>query len=121
MTDVTGFGLLGHLIEMADGSGLTAELHAAAVPRLPHVAHYLSEGCVPGGTHRNFESYGHKVSSLREEDKQLLCDPQTSGGLLVAVSPLEEAAFLQTASAAGLTLHPIGRLTARQTHAVRVL
>jgi selenide,water dikinase len=120
MTDVTGFGLLGHLIEMADGSGLTAELQADAVPRLPHVAHYLAEGCVPGGTHRNFESYGHRIANLRDDDKLLLCDPQTSGGLLVAVSPDEDAAFLQTATAAGLSLQAIGRLTAQQAHAVRV-
>jgi len=120
MTDVTGFGLLGHLIEMADGSGLTAELQTDAVPRLPHVAHYLAEGCVPGGTHRNFESYGHRIANLRDDDKLLLCDPQTSGGLLVAVSPDEDAAFLQTATAAGLSLQAIGRLIAQQAHAVRV-
>ncbi|WP_081591374.1 selenide, water dikinase SelD, partial [Pseudomonas avellanae] len=62
MTDVTGFGLLGHLVEMADGAGLTARLDYAAVPRLPGVEHYIAEGCVPGGTLRNFESYGDKIA-----------------------------------------------------------
>ncbi len=60
MTDVTGFGLLGHLVEMADGSGLSARVQDAAVPRLPGVEHYLAEGCVPGGTGRNFDSYGEQ-------------------------------------------------------------
>ena len=121
MTDVTGFGLLGHLIEMADGSHLTAEVRMADVPRLPQVAHYLAEGCVPGGTHRNFESYGHQVAPMAEADKLLLCDPQTSGGLLVAVQSGSEDAFQHVARAHGLSLQPIGQLVARQSHAVRVL
>ena len=121
MTDVTGFGLLGHLIEMADGSNLTAEVRMADVPRLSQVGHYLAEGCVPGGTHRNFESYGHKVAPLAENDKLLLCDPQTSGGLLVAVQAGGDEVFLQVARDHGLDLHPIGQLVARQSHAVRVL
>ena len=120
LTDVTGFGLLGHLIEMADGSGLTADIDAATVPRLPHVAHYLAEGCVPGGTHRNFDSYGHRVAALSEADRLLLCDPQTSGGLLAAVAPEAEAEFLRVTRDAGLDLHPIGHLRARDAHAVCV-
>lgn len=121
MTDVTGFGLLGHLVEMADGSGLTARLDYAAVPRLPGVEHYLAEGCVPGGTLRNFESYGDKIGALSEEQKQLLCDPQTSGGLLVAVEPAGEAEFLALAAELGLTLAPIGSLEPRGTHSVEVV
>ncbi|MDF0730236.1 selenide, water dikinase SelD [Pseudomonas entomophila] len=121
MTDVTGFGLLGHLVEVAEGSGLTARLQFAKVPRLPGVEHYLAEGCIPGGTLRNFESYGHKIGDLSDEQKHLLCDPQTSGGLLVAVSPEGEADFLACAAALGLTLAPIGELVERQTHAVEVL
>ena len=113
MTDVTGFGLLGHLVEMAEGSGLTAVIDAGAVPRLPDIAHYLQAGCVPGGTQRNFDSYGHQVSPLAEADRQLLCDPQTSGGLLVAVEPAGEAEFLQVAAECGLNLSPIGELQAR--------
>ena len=120
MTDVTGFGLLGHLVEMADGSGLTAVLDYAAVPRLQGVEHYLAEGCVPGGTLRNFESYGARIAALDEVQKQLLCDPQTSGGLLVAVEPQGEAAFLAMASECGLDLAPIGTLGARQPLAVVV-
>lgn len=120
MTDVTGFGLLGHLVEMADGSGLTARLDCAAVPRIAGVEHYLAEGCVPGGTLRNFDSYGERIAALDEAQKLLLCDPQTSGGLLVAVEPQGEAGFLAVAAELGLHLAPIGELIARQTHAVEV-
>ena len=121
MTDVTGFGLLGHLVEMAEGSGLTAQIDYAAVPRLAGVSHYLAEGCAPGGTQRNFDSYGHKIAPLaQEEQRLLLCDPQTSGGLLVAVTPEGEAEFLTVAAGLGLALAPIGQMTARQQFAVQV-
>ena len=121
MTDVTGFGLLGHLVEMADGAGLTAQLDYAAVPRLPGVEHYLAEGCVPGGTLRNFDSYGEKIAPISEDQRNLLCDPQTSGGLLIAVSPEGEAEFHAVAAELGLDLAPIGRLLERQRYAVEVL
>ncbi|MGX1126978.1 selenide, water dikinase SelD [Pseudomonas sp. HLS-6 TE3448] len=121
MTDVTGFGLLGHLVEMADGSNLTARITYSAVPRLPGVDYYLAEGCVPGGTQRNFDSYGEKIAALSDEQKNLLCDPQTSGGLLVAVSPEGEAEFLSVAAELGLTLAPIGELVERQRYAVEVV
>ncbi|MCK7598282.1 selenide, water dikinase SelD [Microbulbifer sp. CAU 1566] len=113
MTDVTGFGLLGHLVEMADGSGLSARLDYAAVPRLPGIEHYLELGCIPGGTGRNFESYGHRVQLADEGQKLLLADPQTSGGLLVAVEPASEQEFLSAASDSGLALSPIGVLETR--------
>lgn len=120
MTDVTGFGLLGHLVEMADGSGLTARIRYNAVPRLPGVEHYLAEGCIPGGTLRNFDSYGERIAPLDEARRHLLCDPQTSGGLLVAVAPEGEAEFLAVARELGLDLAPIGELAERQSHAVEV-
>ena len=121
MTDVTGFGLLGHLVEMADGSGLTARIDYAAVPRIASVDYYLDQGCVPGGTLRNFVSYGDRIAPLPEVQKLLLTDPQTSGGLLVAVEPAGEAEFLALAAELGLELAPIGELVARQNHAVEVL
>ena len=121
MTDVTGFGLLGHLVEMADGADLTAQLDYAAVPRLPGVDYYLAEGCVPGGTLRNFDSYGEKIAPISEQQRNLLCDPQTSGGLLIAVSPEGEAEFLAVAAELGLSLAPIGQLVERQRYAVEVL
>lgn len=121
MTDVTGFGLLGHLVEMADGSGLTAVLEYAAVPRIPGVEHYLAAGSIPGGTLRNFDSYGERIAGLSEEQRALLCDPQTSGGLLVAVEPAGEAEFLAVCAELGLQLAPIGELQTRRSHAVEVI
>ncbi len=114
MTDVTGFGLLGHLVEMAEGSGVLARLYEAAIPRLPGVEHYLAAGCIPGGTERNFASYGDKLADMPEHWRHLLCDPQTSGGLLVAVDPGSEPEFLKLTRAQGLALEPIGELLAYQ-------
>lgn len=110
LTDVTGFGLLGHLLEMCEGSGLRAQLDAEALPLLEQVEHYLTLGCTPGGTDRNFASYGHKAAPLSERQRALLCDPQTSGGLLAAVTPEGEAELLAITAAAGLSLTPIGEL-----------
>ncbi|MFN3581654.1 MAG: selenide, water dikinase SelD [Pseudomonas sp.] len=110
MTDVTGFGLLGHLVEMAEGSGLKARIHEAAVPRLDAVDYYLAQGCIPGGSLRNFDSYGHKVAPMPQAWQHLLCDPQTSGGLLVAVDPLAEAEFLAVAQVEGYQLTCIGEM-----------
>ena len=110
MTDVTGFGLLGHLTEMCLGAHLAANIDAQSVPLLPTVLDYLHQGCVPGGTLRNFDSYGHHVSAMTEQHKQLLCDPQTSGGLLVAVSPAYKEAF--EAAFKSLRLQPIGQFKA---------
>ncbi len=121
MTDVTGFGLLGHLLEMVNGCGLTARIDYAAVPRLGCVDYYLGEGCVPGGTQRNFESYGEGVAPLSEAQKNLLCDPQTSGGLLLAVEPAGVEEFLALAAELDLHLTPIGQLVARQDYKVELL
>jgi selenide, water dikinase len=86
MTDVTGFGLLGHLIEMAEGSKLSAVLDFDAVPLItPEIHSYVAQGSVPGGTNRNRDSYGHKIGEISNEQWAVLADPQTSGGLLVAV------------------------------------
>ena len=120
MTDVTGFGLLGHLVEMADGSQLTALIEYDRVPRLPGVEYYLEQGCIPGGTLRNYDSYASKLGRLQALHKNVLCDPQTSGGLLIAVTPEGNDTFLETAAQMGLNLAPIGELVERQRHAVEV-
>lgn len=111
ITDVTGFGLMGHLIEMCEGSNLRARISYDAVPTLGPVKEYLKLGCIPGGTLRNFESYGDKIGAMTEEHKHILCDPQTSGGLLVAVDPESSAALKQVLQSAGLDLAPIGTLS----------
>lgn len=123
MTDVTGFGLLGHLIELCEGSGLCAEIRYEAVPRLSSLPRYLDQGTLPGGTIRNFRSYGHKVGSLTDEQQAILCDPQTSGGLLVAVEPAGREELQRAVRARGLDLEPIGALRpgGEQEHLVRVV
>ncbi|OOF89623.1 selenide, water dikinase SelD [Rodentibacter ratti] len=113
MTDVTGFGLLGHLLEICEGSNLNAELFFDKIPTLEGVSNYISEGCVPGGTTRNYESYGYKVGTLTDYQKAVLCDPQTSGGLLVAVKPKSEQDILAIAQTAGVDIYEIGVLKAR--------
>lgn len=113
MTDVTGFALMGHLLEMCEGSGLDAELVLDQIPVLAPVRDYIAQGCVPGGTHRNFDSYGHKLPALSAEQKALLCDPQTSGGLLMAVRPSAQQVFENLLREQGIDpalIRPIGRL-----------
>jgi selenide,water dikinase len=112
MTDVTGFGLLGHLTEMAEGSKLTAKIQSQAVPLLEHVEHYLEQGAVPGGTERNFASYGHKITPLNEQNRQLFCDPQTSGGLLLSVSPSGCQNIESLLEANNIAIHCIGEFVA---------
>jgi selenide,water dikinase len=113
VTDVTGFALLGHLLEMCEGSGVQAELEFDAIPVLEPVPGYIAQGCVPGGTGRNFASYGHKVAPLSDYQKALLCDPQTSGGLLIAVAPEDSPALESVLRSADIVPHCIGRLQAR--------
>ncbi|WP_065237484.1 selenide, water dikinase SelD [Gallibacterium genomosp. 3] len=110
MTDVTGFGLLGHLLEMCEGSNVAAEVDFANITTLDGVYDYIEKGCIPGGTERNFDSYGHHVSPLTSQQKAVLCDPQTSGGLLVAVKPEARQALFALAEQANIHLIPVGRL-----------
>ena len=117
MTDVTGFGLLGHLLEICEGSNLHAHLFEDKIPLLEKVDHYLELGAIPGGTERNFESYGHKAQTLTQRQKAILCDPQTSGGLLVAVDPSSCQKFERLASSLGLSLQAIGELSGSSTQA----
>jgi selenide,water dikinase len=114
ITDVTGFGLLGHLLEMCEGSQLNAIIDYQAVPIIESAVDYLAKGCVPGGTARNFDSYGDKIATLSTEQQQLLCDPQTSGGLLIAVEPDSCAQLVRLLTANNLPFQPIGELCARQ-------
>jgi selenide,water dikinase len=93
MTDVTGFGLLGHLAEMCGGSTLQAIIEFDKVPKIEGIDEYLDLGCIPGGTNRNWQSYGHKISAVTDRQKNILADPQTSGGLLIAIDPIDIEAF----------------------------
>ncbi|HAT1513206.1 TPA: selenide, water dikinase SelD [Morganella morganii] len=111
MTDVTGFGLLGHLSEICQGSGLQAIIRTDSVPVLPGVYDYIAQGCCPGGTQRNFDSYGHLIGDMTDVQRKLLCDPQTSGGLLLAVDPAAREDVEAVARKYGLTLSQVGELT----------
>jgi selenide,water dikinase len=90
LTDVTGFGLLGHLLELARGAGLEARLDMDRIPLLPGVHELASKGFVTGASGRNWAGYGHQVTladRITAAQQMLLTDPQTSGGLLVACAP----------------------------------
>lgn len=121
LTDVTGFGLLGHLAEVSEGSGLSAEIDFAKVPRFAFLDEYISQKSMPGGTTRNWQSYGHKVTGVDDYRRVILADPQTSGGLLVAVDASQQHAFEQFASANGLSLSPFGKLHAKSESVIHVL
>ena len=113
MTDVTGFGLLGHLLEMCQGSGTCASVEVDRVQTLPGVHTYHAQGMVPGGTKRNHASYGQHVEVAKGYQQDLLCDPQTSGGLLVSVAPEHAPAVQALLASQGLPDVPVGRMLAQ--------
>jgi selenide,water dikinase len=127
LTDVTGFGLMGHLIEMAEGSGLGAELYYSKVPILSSVPAYLSERIVPDATYRNWNAYQKKVAFGAGvnvmEAFTVLPDPQTNGGLLIAVSAdaLEQVLSLLQSAGIHCCNEPIGRITAAGEKCIQVL
>lgn len=121
MTDVTGFGLLGHLSEICEASSIGANIWFDKVPLLPHVEKYRQLGCIPGGTRKNFASYGAKISDMTQQQREILCDAQTSGGLLVIVKKEALEAFLALTEASGLTLEAIGETTPKSQYLVEVL
>lgn len=123
MTDVTGFGLLGHLIEMAEGAGLSVELNYEKVPLISGLDHYISAMCVPDNSFRNWSGYDPKVSGITGNSLLTLCDPQTNGGLLISVRPDEAAALEETMKANGLAefAHPIGKMKAAEQKRVTIL
>lgn len=110
MTDVTGFGILGHGLEMARASGGVLALDYAALPRLSRADDLARAGCVTGASGRNWDSYGADVDlspDLPDHARALLTDPQTSGGLLIAVQADAAEAILAEIRAAGLPLAAI--------------
>ena len=121
ITDVTGFGLLGHLGEICEGSNISAVVRFEDVPLLPKVKEYWAMDCVPGGTRRNFESYGHNIGKMTPEQQDILCDAQTSGGLLCAVRKESVEAFLALTRKEGLELKSIGETVVRGEHLIEVV
>ena len=116
MTDVTGFGLAGHLIEMAEGASLSAELYYSQVPIMQGVKEYLAQRIVPDATYRNWNAYNSKISFGAGVDVMeafsLLPDPQTNGGLLVAVdeAAADEVKALLSEYGLGDFMIPIGMM-----------
>jgi selenide, water dikinase len=109
LTDVTGFGLGGHLIEICEGSGISAELNFDLIPKIDCIDEYLAQKSIPGGTNRNFDSYGHKISKMTDYQKQIVCDPQTSGGLLIIVDNNKIEEFTAFMRSNNYQINPIGQ------------
>ena len=109
-TDITGFGLLGHLRSMARGSKVSAIIRFGDVPVLPGTWDLLSQGIVPGGTHRNLQSVSDSVTwdqDLTQEQRLLMCDAQTSGGLLISVPQERLSLLLSELEAAGVATRAV--------------
>jgi selenide,water dikinase len=111
-TDVTGYGLIGHLLEMCEGSGVGATISAAAVPVLEHVRESLAKGFRPEGTMRNVRTFRDRVRlNVSESEYTLMCDAQTSGGLLIAIAPERSDVLEQRLRESGLFYAKVGVLT----------
>jgi selenide, water dikinase len=111
-TDITGYGLVGHLLEMCSGSKVGAEIHVDSVPLLAGTREYLSRGFRPAGTMRNAEAFRSRVD-VRVDDSEytLMCDAQTSGGLLISVPPEKLSAIEKRFSEGGLFYANVGKVT----------
>jgi selenide,water dikinase len=125
LTDITGFGLLGHLAEMAEGSGVSIRLNRAAVPVLGEVRRFAGQGIYPGGATRNRERIEPKVqwaAKISEETKIILTDPQTSGGLLVAIAPDDVDEPLNRLAESGVLAQAvIGGVTGRSDRSIEIV
>ena len=123
LTDITGFGLLGHVLEMAEGSNLSAKIYMEKVPLLNNIGAYLDQFIFPDMTTRNFNSYKDKMNDLSARQLLIGCDPQTSGGLLLAVDPLFEKEFINLCKDHGmehLVKESVGVLTEKKEKSVFV-
>lgn len=123
MTDVTGFGLAGHLLEMCKGADLSAELWFDALPTLPNevLQPYIDAFILPDNTFRNYQSYNHDITALSGAQLPILCDPQTSGGLLIAVNPDFQPEIEALLRQNNLPSSPIGKLTEKQEKRITVV
>ncbi len=121
MTDVTGFGLGGHLIEMCSASSTSAVIDFHRLPILDHLLdRYIQIGCIPGGTQRNMDSYGASIWFENANYRFIICDPQTSGGLLISVAPTEEELVRAILKQANVWFEPIGIMSESKAYKVIV-
>ena len=126
ITDVTGFGLLGHLTEMAEGSSVSAIVNFNKVPLItPDLQYYIDNKSIPGGTNRNWDSYGSKIAFANDVNidnaKAILADPQTSGGLLIAVAPEAAEEIRQLLNTNNLYAETIGQIVEQTEKAIKVV
>lgn len=124
MTDVTGFGLLGHLVEMSEGSALTAQITYASIPKIQAAIDYAKQGIVPDATYRNWNAYSDKINIEATVDTMeaftLLPDPQTNGGLLITVDKTKVEDIIQLGLLHQVKLDAIGGFIAHQNKVVEV-
>ena len=126
MTDVTGFGLAGHLVELAEGSNLTAELYYSKVQKIEGVGDYIAQNIGPDATFRNWNGYGHKIDFDSNVDVaeafKLLPDPQTNGGLLISVAESAKDTVIDLFKQHGLErfIEPIGKLIGKTDKVILV-
>ena len=114
LTDVTGFGLLGHLIEMCDGAGVSAEIEYAQVPLMDRVKDLSAKFIYADNTMRNWKSYESKVAGIGSESLLTLCDPQTSGGLLITIDAAYEEELFKISLPQNTSLFKIGKIIAKR-------
>jgi selenide, water dikinase len=126
MTDVTGFGLGGHLIEIAEGSGVSVLLQWQQIPMITDLSYYLSNRIFPDAIYRNWNAYGSKIAFEKgvpvSEAFSLLPDPQTNGGLLFTVNPSDREEVIDMLRSYQLDnhIHPIGKIVEREEKLIKV-
>ena len=122
-TDVTGFGLIGHAAEMARGAGVTFRLKLADIPLMTGLAELAADGMLPAGCYRNRDHYLPLLSGTQRDSDALLplFDPQTSGGLLIALAPGDADRFMTSADGLGIFARRIGEVLPLQAHSLEVL
>ncbi len=123
-TDVTGFGLIGHACEMARGAGVTISLELSSIPLISGVTELVSDGMVPAGCYRNRDHYQQfTLASVLNGESELLplFDPQTSGGLLITLSPDDADNFAATAANRGIFARRIGSVLTTRTHPIEIV
>lgn len=121
ITDVTGFGLLGHTLEMAEGADLSLKLDFKSLPLIEGVQDYMSQFVFPDNTYRNWNAHSPKVIGVKGMELVPLCDPQTSGGLLISVAAEDKAWFVETMHQHEQLFWEIGKFTPKQTFCIEVV
>lgn len=121
-TDITGFGLVGHAMQMADASAVTFEFYADQLPAFPNVMSLLDAACIPGAAFRNLRYVGESLyAEASLNHKMLAADAQTSGGLLLSVAEREAQSLLTDLQSANLEAAFVGRVCPREPHSVRLI